>query len=388
MALRAACSGIKIQDSKQTKQNFVPEFGANLLSVGQLDAQGFKTTCERGHCMIEQDGCLLLVAEIKNGLYQVNTTTKRNSSANVLITTRSMANMPPDLPPERDSELEPNTAELEPASRGINKPCHPRATNQKVETIELWHKRLAHLNQRMLQRTLHFTDSNIDLSKCDICIKSKHQQQFERRRVPLSTKPFELIHSDMCGPMGTLSIGGATYYIVYIDDCTRHTELITKSSAEICAKFKHYMAWVKTQGYTIKRFRCDSGRGEYNNKDFLDLQGSNGITYEPAPPYSQHKNGVAERMIRTINAKARSMLLDAALPMRFWTEAIHTSCYLHQRTPTFSLPEGKSPHEMLLGKVPNIHHLRRFGFVAYKWIPEKQRSDKKFGARSKLEVFP
>ena len=150
----------------------------------------------------------------------------------------------------------------------------------------------------------------------------------------------------------------------HIDNRTRHAELhflITKPSAEGCAKFKHYMAWMKTLGYIIKRFRCDNGRGEYNNKEFLDLQSSNGITYEPAPPYSQHKNGVAERMIRTINTKARSMLLDAALPMRFWAEAIRTSCYLHQRTPTLGLPECKSPYEMLLGKAPNIHHLRRFG---------------------------
>jgi len=42
--------------------------------------------------------------------------------------------------------------------------------------------------------------------------------------------PFALVHSDLCGPMKH-SIGGAQYYIIYIDDCTRYTEvyfLITK----------------------------------------------------------------------------------------------------------------------------------------------------------------
>jgi len=103
------------------------------------------------------------------------------------------------------------------------------------------------------------------------------------------------------------SIGGAQYYIIYIDDCTRYTEvyfLITKTAEEISAKFQHYQAWVETQGFHIKRFRSDNGSGEYSNSVFLGLLGEKGITFEPSPPYTQHKNGTAERMIQTLNAKA------------------------------------------------------------------------------------
>ena len=70
---------------------YIPEFRVNLLSVSQFDTQGFKTTCKYGHCLIEKANQLLLVAEMKNGLYQVSTTTKRNNLGNLLITTRSMA---------------------------------------------------------------------------------------------------------------------------------------------------------------------------------------------------------------------------------------------------------------------------------------------------------
>lgn len=218
---------------------------------------------------------------------------------------------------------------------------------------------------------------------CDVCIKAKHQQRFERKKVPHSTKPFELIHSDLCGPLSH-SIGSAGYYIAYIDDCTRYTEvylLVTKTSAEIISKFNHYKAWVDSQGYRIKRFRCDNGKGEYNNADFLQMLGDNGISYEPSPPYTQHKNGVSERMIQTLNSKVRCLLLDADLPMRFWGEAIKTACYIHRRTPTPSLPEGKSPFEMLYGKQPQVHHLRRFGCTVYRHIPKQQRL--KFDCRSK-----
>jgi len=57
-------------------------------------------------------------------------------------------------------------------------------------------------------------------------------------------------------------------------------------------------------GYEVKRFRCDNGRGEYNNKTFRQVLAACGTTYKPSPPYAHHKNGVAERMIQTITEKA------------------------------------------------------------------------------------
>ena len=136
------------------------------------------------------------------------------------------------------------------------------------------------------------------------CVHTK-QQHVIRTKASRSSTPFELVHSDLCGPMKH-SFGGAQYYIIYIDDCTRYTEvyfLITKTVEEISAKFQHYHALVETQGFHIKRFRSDNGSGEYNNSIFLGLLGEKGITFEPSPPYTQHKNGTAVRMIRTLNAK-------------------------------------------------------------------------------------
>jgi hypothetical protein len=192
------------------------------------------------------------------------------------------------------------------------------------------------------------------------------------------------VHSDLCGPI-KYSIRGAQFYIIYIDDCTRYTEvyfLITKSAEEISAKFQIYHAWIKARGFQIKRFRCDNGSGEYNNAIFLGILGENGITYEPSPPYTQHKNGVAEQMIRTLNTKARSMMQDANVPIQFWPEAIRTACYLHRRSPTSSLSGNRSPHEALFGAIPQIEHLRRFGCRVFKHVPPAQRTEKKFGSRS------
>ena len=43
--------------------------------------------------------------------------------------------------------------------------------------------------------------------------------------------------------------------------------------------------------WPIALFRCDNGRGKYDNRLFRGILRVSGILLEPAPPYTQHKNG-------------------------------------------------------------------------------------------------
>ena len=109
-------------------------------------------------------------------------------------------------------------------------------------------------------------------------------------------------------------------------------------------------------GYTIKRFKCDNKRGEYD-KLFKMLLAGSGSTFEPCPPHAHHKNGVAERLIATITEKARAMLIDSQAPVHFWGEAVFTAVYLHRRSPNNGLIKRddrdgykapyETPYEML-----------------------------------------
>jgi len=132
------------------------------------------------------------------------------------------------------------------------------------------------------------------------------------------------------------------------------------------------------------RFRCDNGRGEYDNRLFRGILRVSGISFEPAPPYTQHKNGKSERMIQTLVIKARTMLIDTKLPTAMWAEAISMAVYLHERSPSRPLYH-KTRYKMLnQGKKPVIHHLRRFSCQAYKLVPLPQRKHRKFGERSRI----
>jgi len=197
------------------------------------------------------------------------------------------------------------------------------------------------------------------------------------------TKPLELIHSNLCGPISPQSLSGRQYYILYIDDFSRYTWvcfLRSKSSSEVCTVFRDFKNLVELQlKHRITRFRCDNGKGEYDNEAFRSILTEYGITFEPSPPYTQHKNRVSERMIQTHNAKAHTMLLDCTLPPSMWAEAISTANYLHARSPTSS-NNGMTPYEKLFGRKLGVSHLRHFGCKAFKSLPASHYS--KFGTRA------
>jgi hypothetical protein len=83
-------------------------------------------------------------------------------------------------------------------------------------------------------------------------------------------------------------------------------------------------------------------------------------------------------MNMTLMEKARSMLSGAGLGQEFWEEAVGTTCYLVNRSPSSAL-DDKTPHEVWYGKKPSLQHLRVFGCDAYVHVPKENRSrlDKK-----------
>jgi hypothetical protein len=84
----------------------------------------------------------------------------------------------------------------------------------------LWHKRLAHLNHVSMKSLIDgYRPTNI----YETCILAKHERKIIRVPVLRTSIPFELVHSDTCGPFTTKSLSGGLHFIVLIHDYTRHT---------------------------------------------------------------------------------------------------------------------------------------------------------------------
>jgi hypothetical protein len=78
------------------------------------------------------------------------------------------------------------------------------------------------------------------------------------------------------------------------------------------------------------------------------------------------------------------MLSHAHIPNEFWAEAVNTSVYVRNRSPTKALNDI-TPYECLFEKKPDVSNLRVFGCITYMHIPDNQR--KKLDAKSRKSIF-
>jgi hypothetical protein len=80
----------------------------------------------------------------------------------------------------------------------------------------------------------------------------------------------ELVHIDVCGPMQTKSLGGASYFLIFIDDRTRFTWVyFIRKKSDVFEYFKEFKNMVeKKTGKHIKILRSYQG-GEYTSRNFI-----------------------------------------------------------------------------------------------------------------------
>ena len=76
-------------------------------------------------------------------------------------------------------------------------------------------------------------DSKQKLSFCESCAQGKsHQLPFQQSTVKRTNYPLELIHSDVCGKIGTQSLGGGEYFVTFLDDHSRYVWVYNYFKAE------------------------------------------------------------------------------------------------------------------------------------------------------------
>lgn len=109
------------------------------------------------------------------------------------------------------------------------------------------------------------------------------------------------MHSDLCGPISVESIGGAKYFITFIDDYSRKMFVyFIKNKSDACNKFKEFKALVENETGN-KILRTDNGR-KYLNNEFVEILKNSGIKHQTTISYNPQQNGLAERTNRTSRA--------------------------------------------------------------------------------------
>ncbi|KAJ9546781.1 hypothetical protein OSB04_019324 [Centaurea solstitialis] len=252
----------------------------------------------------------------------------------------------------------------------------------------LWHKRLSHLNFKTINQ---LSISNlVDVlpeksfakeSLCSACEKGKQTRaSFKSMQVSTISSPLQLLHMDLFGPVNTQSIGGKLYTLVIVDEYSRYTWVFfLRSKSDASQEIINFILQMeKYNQITVRSLRSDHGT-EFKNSVLDDFLVSKGISQNFSSVRTPQQNGVAERRNRTLIEAARSILIEARLPLQFWAEAVNTACYTQNRSLIVKRFK-KTAYELFRGRKPNISYFHIFGCNCY--IKNDRDNLRKFDAKA------
>ncbi|GJR35686.1 putative ribonuclease H-like domain-containing protein [Tanacetum coccineum] len=212
-----------------------------------------------------------------------------------------------------------------------------------VNESMLWHRRLGHLNFKLMNKLVR---NNLVIGlpskifendhSCVDCLKGKqHKASCKSKLVNSSSKPLHTLHMDLFGPTFISSLNHKWYRLVITNDFSRFTwTFFLKTKDETYRILRNFITEIENlKDLKVKIIRCDNG-GKFRNKEMDD--------------FCSRKEA------------ARTMLADVKLPVTFWTEAVNTACYVQNRV-LVSKPFNKTPYELFNGRAPSIGFLRPFG---------------------------
>jgi transposase InsO family protein len=246
----------------------------------------------------------------------------------------------------------------------------------------LWHRRLAHVGMKNLQKLLkgeHVLGlTNVSFEKDRPCATYEAGKQVESthhsKNVMTMTRPLELLHMDLFGPVAYLSIGGSKYGLVIIDDFPRFTWVFfLQDKSETQGTLKLFLRRAQNEfELKVKKIRSDNG-SEFKNLQVEEYLEEEGIKHEFSAPYTPQQNSVVERKNKTLIDMARTMLGEFKTPEQFWSEAVNTTCHAINRVYLHRLLK-KTSYEVLTGNKPNVSYFRVFGSKCYILVKKGRNS--------------
>lgn len=144
---------------------------------------------------------------------------------------------------------------------------------------------------------------NLDL--CGNCIYGRQRKvSFLRGAHDRRKTMLELVHSNVFGPVNIKSLGGASYFVTFIDDASKKVWAYPmKNKSEVFGRFQKFHVGVeKETNKLLKCLRTDNG-GEYCSNAFKEYCNRFGIKHVKTVPGTPQQNGVVERMDHTIMEK-------------------------------------------------------------------------------------
>ena len=181
-----------------------------------------------------------------------------------------------------------------------------------------------------------------------------------------TTHPFQVGHSNIWGPLHTLSIYDYQYYIHFVDDFTQYTWIYPiKAKFEAHTIFVRFNTFIERQfNQQIKCFQIDWGC-EY--KSLLPILFCLGIQFTHPCLHTHQQNSKAERKHMHVVEMSLYLLANGSLPFKFWWDAFVSSTFTINRLPT-PLIGHISQFQKLFGHVLDYSFLKVFGCAYFPYL--------------------
>lgn len=237
-----------------TEVLYVPDIKGNFISIQKLTQKGFEVKFYNEKADISFKGKVIATAKIKNELY------KLSDEVNAV------------------NEIK-----------------------NKKQCIHYYHRVFGHRNFESLKKMFNEKMvTGIELKRCnncqlecEVCLQSKMSRKtFKKVKATTTKKCFDLIHTDLCGPMRTMTHTNRKYILTFIDDYSRYTTIfLLREKSEVNDKLIQYVTLLKNQ-FNAKPKRFNSNRGgEYFNRSMEEYMNSEGIEFQHTAPYTPQLNG-------------------------------------------------------------------------------------------------
>ena len=251
--------------------------------------------------------------------------------------------------------------------------------------LNLYHKRLNHINKDYLIKTLKqysinaYKDNNKlnnnILADCESCHIGKFHQKVSYKPLKAPKSILTFYDIDICGPFKVKGLYNERYFFSFTDRKTRAVWIYAiKAKSDAIDIIAEFINLIYNQfNIKIKGFRLDNA-AEFKSAKWNTLMANKGIICEYTSPYTPAQNGIAEILNKYIINRLITISKDKSIPFKLWPYIIQAIAHIKNRT--YNSIINKTPWEAITGYKPDITYLRILGSLTYSIIPLPYRDNK------------
>ena len=240
-------------------------------------------------------------------------------------------------------------------------------------TYELWHQRLLHPGQSVMNHMHECTDGIPHLVQpafhtCDTCQETKGTKTKSKKTQPITpNRVGEQFHMDFGFVHGKhnnrliRSHDGFDSYLLITDAKSRYLWMfLCKNKYPPLKTIKLFLDQHGQKSGT-RIVRTDQGGELAKSKLMQDTIANAGYSLEITGSDNSSQSGTVKRPHRTLANMMRAALTNSGLSAKYWSDALIHSVFIKNRLPHAAFKYKTTPYTELTGTKPNMESLRIFG---------------------------